>query len=118
VRSIFSSVDANRILQISLTVGTFDDFVAWNYTETGMFTVKSAYHVEWKHQFGPRTSSERNGSPSTINLVWRIMWRLQILSEVKIFLWNSLRGSVPLKSVLVNRHIGDSGKCPVCSLAA
>jgi ribonuclease HI len=46
------------------------------------------------------------------------MWKLRIPSKVKIFLWNALHGSVPLKSILVNRHIGDSGQCPICTVAA
>lgn len=52
IRSVFSVVDAQRILQIPLRVEVFDDFVAWNATRSGTFSVRSAYHVEFEHQFG------------------------------------------------------------------
>jgi hypothetical protein len=47
--------------------------------------------------------------------VWRILWQLKIPSKVKIFLWRSLHGIVPLKSILVNRHIGTTSGCPICN---
>jgi hypothetical protein len=38
-------------------------------------------------------------------------------SKIKIFLWRALHGIIPLMSILVNRHIGTSGQCPVCQQA-
>jgi hypothetical protein len=35
---------------------------------------------------------------------------------VKKNCWYALHGILPLKSILVNRHIGTSGQCPVCNL--
>jgi hypothetical protein len=37
-----------RILKIPLAIGMMEDFVSWNYTTTGIFTVRSAYHIEWE----------------------------------------------------------------------
>jgi hypothetical protein len=34
--------------------------------------------------------------------------------KIKIFMWRALHGIIPLKSILVNRHIGTSGQCPIC----
>jgi ribonuclease HI len=39
---------------------------------------------------------------------------MKLPSKIKIFLWRALHGIVLLKSILANRHIGTSGKCPVC----
>jgi hypothetical protein len=52
LKSIFNDVDVMRILQIPLAVGMMEDFVSWNHTKTGMFSVRSAYHLEWDHQHG------------------------------------------------------------------
>ena len=43
-----------------------------------------------------------------------ILWKLKIPSKVKIFIWRALHGILPLKCILVNRHIGTSGECPIC----
>jgi hypothetical protein len=51
---------------------------------------------------------------SANNPVWKILWQLKLPSKIKIFIWRSLHGIVPLKSILANRHVGTSGACPVC----
>ena len=51
VRHIFFSVDVDRILKIPLSLHQQEDFVAWQYTRSGTFSVRSAYYVEFDHQF-------------------------------------------------------------------
>lgn len=59
VRSIFEHIDANRILQIPITTGR-EDCVAWHYNGNGLFSVKSAYHGQWKKNFGARLDAKWN----------------------------------------------------------
>ena len=42
IRDVFLPVDAYMILQIPLNVQLMEDFVAWNYTRSGTFSVWSA----------------------------------------------------------------------------
>jgi len=64
VNSLFWRVDVNRILQIPITPGR-EDCVAWNYNRSGLFSVKSAYHCQWKKKFRPRLLQPRNGDSSS-----------------------------------------------------
>jgi hypothetical protein len=50
-----------------------------------------------------------------MNLVWKIVWKMKAHSKVKIFTWRALHGIIPLKCILANRHIGDTGGCPICN---
>jgi ribonuclease HI len=93
----------------------FEDFIAWGFSQNGIFTVRSAYHLQWRHQFGPSAGQVVQGSSSS-NPIWRSIWKLKIPSKIKIFIWRALHGILPLKSILVNRHIGTSGECPICQL--
>jgi ribonuclease HI len=111
-------VDVNRILQIPLNVQGFDDFIAWNYNKNGRYSVKSGYHLQWRHTFGPRANQLALPGTSALNPVWKSIWRLKLPSKIKIFVWRALHGVIPLKSILANRHVGTSGQCPVCLLAA
>jgi hypothetical protein len=52
VRSLFLPMDATRILNILLAVGYMADFIAWNHSKLGIFTVRSAYYTEWEYQHG------------------------------------------------------------------
>jgi hypothetical protein len=54
--SQFLSIDANRILAIRLSAHGLEDYVAWTYTKNSLFSVRSAYHGEWKFQFVVCTS--------------------------------------------------------------
>lgn len=76
IRSVLSPVDAFRILQIPLYAEAGEDFVAWQFTRSGTFSVRSAYHVEFNHQFGPHFHSADCPERSHINPVWKDLWQL------------------------------------------
>jgi hypothetical protein len=114
LHSIFNVVDVGRILQIPLSPQGFTDFIGWALTKQGFYTVRSAYHAQWKFQFRGVASGLSLPGTSAMNPVWRTLWKLQIPGKVKIFIWRALHGILPLKSILVNRHVGTSGECPVC----
>ena len=118
LRGILNPRDVDRILKIPLSENMQDDFVAWHMTKTHTFSVRSAYYVEWNHQNGHRLSRPDGQGTASPNPVWDIMWKLQIPSKVKIFIWKALHGIVPGMSILANRHIPVSGQCPICFLAA
>jgi hypothetical protein len=118
LRSLFLEVDVKRILEIPINVQGFDDFIAWSYNKNGRYSVKSGYHLQWRHTFGPRANQLALPGTSALNPVWKTVWQLKLPSKIKIFLWRALHGIIPLKSILANRHVGTSGQCPVCLLAA
>jgi len=53
IRSSFGGIDVARILQIPITPGR-EDCVAWHYNRNGFFSVRSAYHGQWKKKYGAR----------------------------------------------------------------
>jgi ribonuclease HI len=114
LESLFCSVDVNRILQIPLNNRGFEDFIAWGFSSNGKYTVRSGYHLQWRHQFGPSAGQLSLPGSSVHNPVWKELWMLHIPSKIKIFVWRSLHGILPLKCILANRHIGTSGECPIC----
>ena len=112
MQSIFLGVDASRILQIPITSGR-EDCVAWHYNRSGMFSVKSAYHGQWKRTFGARLNMAQGGSGSNVQ-VWKNLWKLQVPGKLKIFGWRALQGLIPCRAILANKHIINEGGCPVC----
>jgi hypothetical protein len=61
-----------RILQIPLHINAFDDFISWHHTKSGVFSVCSAYHVKWKHQFNGVTCRSLITGTSLNNPTWKI----------------------------------------------
>jgi hypothetical protein len=51
---------------------------------------------------------------SLINPFWKILWKLDVPAKVKKNCWRNMHGILPLKAILLKRHIGTSGVCPLC----
>jgi hypothetical protein len=69
LRSLFYYVDVNIILKIPLETGMMEDFVSWNFTKNGIFSVRAAYHYEWDHQHGRNLIRTSGPGASDINPV-------------------------------------------------
>jgi hypothetical protein len=108
---LLNPLDASRVLQIPINNQGFDDFISWHFTNHGRYMVR-----QWKHQLGPRVAQLSAPGESGLNPVWKLLWKLKNPNKVKIFIWRALHGIVPLKSIIVNRHIGSSGECSVFQL--
>lgn len=114
INDIFWPVDAQRILQISIARAGVDDFVAWHYNKSGVFSVRSAYHVEWDHQHGEKLRRTNGMGGTRGHPVWKKIWELKVPVKVKIFGWKSLHNTVPCLATLANRHVPVSAKCGNC----
>ena len=93
-----------------------EDFVAWNDTRSGSFTVRSAYHVEFEHQYGRHWQHPDGQGSTSINPIWKLIWSLAIPGKVKHFVWKCLKGVLPCLGILAGRHIPTSAQCPVCKV--
>jgi hypothetical protein len=96
LENLFLPVDVQRILEIPLNNQGFDDFIAWYYNKNGKYSIRSGYHLQWKHAFGSRAGQLALPGSSATNLVWKVLWKLKISSKCKIFVWRALHGIVPL----------------------
>jgi hypothetical protein len=84
-------MDVQRILQIPLVAGR-EDFVAWHFNRNGLFSVRSAYHLQWSHKFRGNFVQEQASSVGDVE-VWRNLWNLLVPSKIKIFRWRVLHGA-------------------------
>lgn len=102
------------IRNIPLARSRMEDFVSWHFTKSGIFSVKSCYHLEWEHQHGNKLR-RRSGYGTSANLpVWKTVWTLNVPAKIKIHLWRSLLGAIPCNGVLANRHMITSSQCTLC----
>ena len=89
-------MDVFRILSILLPSYDMADFVAWNLTKTGAFSVRSAYYAVWKDKYGSRAATDRP-STANINPIWDVVWKLGCPTKVKKILWRALHGTLPCR---------------------
>ncbi|XP_026440706.1 uncharacterized protein LOC113339687 [Papaver somniferum] len=74
----------------------------WIGTKDGSVSVKSAYNF----------LCDRN--PVNIPVDWKGIWYLNIMPRVKLFLWKTLSGCLPVREVL-GRYTPIDINCPLCN---
>uniref|UniRef100_A0A2N9ISR7 Reverse transcriptase zinc-binding domain-containing protein n=1 Tax=Fagus sylvatica TaxID=28930 RepID=A0A2N9ISR7_FAGSY len=112
VRENFSEWEAGVIMSIQLRDNRRGDRLFWNETKTGVFSVRSAYHLQLRH-----VAEVCGGESSTRHKdrgFWKFVWALSIPPKVKSFIWRACIGILPTNDLKFKRHMRGDGCCPVC----
>ncbi|KAK3210788.1 hypothetical protein Dsin_015494 [Dipteronia sinensis] len=113
VKRIFWEDDVNAILSIPLGRGRARDSLQWHFDQKGSYSVKSGYWVgvSLSSVSGPSNSS----SFSDASIAWwKSLWKLQIPSKIKVFVWKACHNMLPSFEVLARRKILVDRRCPMC----
>jgi hypothetical protein len=80
------------IKSIPISATDQDDMLIWRGTIKGIFSVRSAYHIqkegEASNQAGGSRSNERGA-------LWQKIWKLQLPNSEKHFLWRACHEILP-----------------------
>ncbi|WJX28105.1 hypothetical protein P8452_16861 [Trifolium repens] len=106
LQQIFNARDRREILKIPLNLLHTEDECIWNCSRQGTYTVRSAYYL--------LTQVIIDNSHLQVEGNWQKLWKIAVPQKVKLFLWRSLRGCLPVRSRLVQRGIQCNNKCPHC----
>lgn len=115
VRENFIVRDAEAILNIPLRRGGGEDFLAWAFEKSGIYTVKSSYRALMIQK--ERAAQEEGQATDTLvdqKHSWNALWSLKVVSKVRVFWWRVIRGILPDESTLRYRHIRQSSLCKLC----
>nr|ABF95850.1 retrotransposon protein, putative, unclassified [Oryza sativa Japonica Group] len=86
IRHVCHPIDAAEILKIKLPQFPAEDFLAWHFGKSGVYTVRSGYRLAMKAQLGNDASSSSN-SLNGERCIWRDFWKIPAPPKVKIFAW-------------------------------
>ncbi|XP_028054431.1 uncharacterized protein LOC114258640 [Camellia sinensis] len=109
-------MDVDAIQQIPLCCQDMPDILVWHYTSSGLFSVRSAGHLQMN-----LSMRETRGSGSEIQNVtwfWKRVWRLRIPSKIKVFAWRCCSNILPVRSVIRRRHLMMEDMCACCGAEA
>ena len=84
--------------------------VAWEGTNNGLFTVRSAYHLAVE-RFEKDEASCSN--TQGVQLLWKTIWDINVLRVAKLFLWK-VCNILPIRENLFRRKIVSDPLCPTC----
>lgn len=86
MRCFFFPCDVDEILKIKLPAKRCADWVAWNFENSGVFLVRSAYRLARQLEHGGEntwSSARSDGVRSS----WKILWSVKVPSKVRTFAW-------------------------------
>ncbi|KAH9705863.1 putative reverse transcriptase/RNA-dependent DNA polymerase [Citrus sinensis] len=103
VTNLFNTRDRDLILKIPLSVRRDHDLWHWLVDPGGVFSVRSCYKL--------MTYDANNSSLS----FWRRLWKLDVPSKVKNFLWRAATNVLPTYDNLLRRRVQVLPLCVVCN---
>jgi hypothetical protein len=110
VNQVFNPRDATEIVKIPITMSQNADTPLWRFGKNGNYSVRSAYYQLME----VITDNSHLREPGD----WMALWKLKIPNRVKIFLWRTLRGCIPVKDRLTQRGVQCGAIYPCCEAAS
>ena len=111
VDTIFIPSEAQKIKSIPVCHFAQKDFLFWPLSRTGMYQVRSGYHLLCDlYENDVASSSDTAGQKK----FWNRLWKLNIRNKVKFFLWRACTDSIPTMFNLHKRRIVPSSVCCLC----
>lgn len=100
---------ANAIKNIPLCPLLPPDKIIWNGTSSGLFSVRSAYHLAIELS---RNKLGESSSFSGSHVYWKKIWAINVPNASKIFLWRACQNLLPTKQNLIRKGVGVDDLCP------
>jgi hypothetical protein len=116
----FLPMDCDIIRAIPLSTRKMSDCWSWHYEKTGVLSVRSVYRMlvqtkkrreDWLDNRPAGSNSAKEGK------LWQQLWKVQVPSKLRIFLWRLAHQSLPTGDVRHHRHMADSSACSICGEA-
>ncbi|XP_042958198.1 uncharacterized protein LOC122293794 [Carya illinoinensis] len=109
VKEVFTEDEAKIVCSLPISKSGLPDKQILGYTKDGLFSVKSAYHMEMC-----RKRREKGEKSEGSWFDWRKLWNLNVPGVVKVFLWKALNDCLPTRNNLKKRKVIEDAYCPIC----
>lgn len=114
IRHIIREEDADEILKIRIPQREEEDFPAWHYEKTGIFSVRSVYRLAWN--LARKTSEQASSSSGGADgrKIWDNVWKANVQPKVRVFAWKLAQDRLATWENKKKRKIEMFGTCPIC----
>ncbi|XP_035546588.1 uncharacterized protein LOC118348634 [Juglans regia] len=113
IRNIFNKEEADQICSIPVSSMEVEDRLVWGPSKKGIFSVRSAYHLEMERKQAIRGENSRHEERVK---GWDSIWELDVPRKVKLFLWKATNDFLATKKNLFLKKITGNPLCPICKL--
>jgi hypothetical protein len=111
IEQLFPPDTAQLICSIPISPHSLPDSRIWIGTRNGIFSVRSAYHLELDRRSRVQACSS---VPLAHSSAWQTIWNLDIPRAIQVFLWRACSNILPTKAKLFRRRIVEYPLSPLC----
>jgi ribonuclease HI len=116
IKTLLYPHDVDEVLKIRLSDRAPEDHIAWFYEKSGLFSVRSAYHLavqlENSTQSSASSSSRADGRRPGFNEIWSASGP----PKVKIFAWRLSLAALVTQSNRKKRTPEEHATCQICGM--
>jgi hypothetical protein len=109
--------DVKAVMQIRLSGRIPQDYVAWFHEKSGLFTVRSAYHLAVRSDLGNGRIRTDEGSSSNADgrrSLYNEIWSAKVPQKVRIFAWRLSQDGLATQENRKRRTLVNSARCTIC----
>jgi hypothetical protein len=113
IKEVFMAEEADLICGLAVSPRSGEDRRIWRGTQSGQYTVRSAYHMAKERveaDFGSCSNVEQK------KVTWKKLWACRVPNVVKNFLWKACNNILATNDNMFKKHITNDPLCPVCNL--
>ena len=101
IRKILLPHDVDEVLKIRLPQSTSEDFIAWYFERSGVFSVRSAYRLAVNENEANRDLGQSSTSQAGERKIWSVLWKANVPPKIRNFGWRLATESL---GVQTSRH--------------
>ncbi|KAJ1408699.1 Reverse transcriptase zinc-binding domain [Sesbania bispinosa] len=114
IQDLLPAEFAQKVIQTPICWEGDDDLFYWPHERSGVYSVRSAYHV-------CKSDREQCQAPDVPTYqpdpeIWKWIWKVKCPQKIKLFLWKACTNSLPVLDNLRKRNITETSDCPICGL--
>nr|XP_051205578.1 uncharacterized protein LOC127319648 [Lolium perenne] len=106
--------DGEAILQIKLPHRRSEDFVAWHFESSGVFSVRSAYKLGMQPKSQALSRGQSSHEAGGERSIWNLVWKTPVPQKVRIFAWRLATDSLAVADSLHRRIPKILPICQIC----
>ncbi|KAH0983256.1 hypothetical protein GBA52_010433 [Prunus armeniaca] len=96
IYQVFNFLEEELVISIPISL----DRRMWHFKSNGRYSVKSGYWVANEHQRLASTTAADWPSSSSVNKLWKHLWKLKVPPKNFLFLWRFVQNILPSRDVL------------------
>lgn len=111
IETLFDPVDVKKFMSVPVGLIDNEDFLAWNYTKNGVYSIRSGY----REALNLKDVAE-SSSTSTSKSWWKLVWSINVPPIVKNFVWRVSKNWIPTNFNLFKRSFTKKNYCNRCKV--